>query len=156
MDMEKNAIAGVAKAKVDKKSSIPNVSRVTDILNLRNVIVPSLLEVYCNMMELYRLRNEVILAATETQLLQDIYAAQCQVAGLKTYKVLLEEGIPFDTPFDSDCVNFFDDGCASGQTIGLAVREFDKALLSNFNFRNPDSLRLNILTSGLEEVRAIL
>jgi hypothetical protein len=40
--------------------------------------------------------------------------------------------------------------------IELAIKEFDPTLLSNFNFTNPDSLKLNILTSGLEEVRAIL
>jgi hypothetical protein len=42
------------------------------------------------------------------------------------------------------------------ETIDLAIREFDKSLLSNFNFRNPDTFKLNILTSGLEEVRAVL
>jgi len=41
-------------------------------------------------------------------------------------------------------------------TIDLAVREFDPILLSNFNFRNPDAFKFNILTSGLEEVRAVL
>jgi hypothetical protein len=40
--------------------------------------------------------------------------------------------------------------------IELAIREFDPTLLSNFNFRNPDSFKMNILTAGLEEVRAIL
>lgn len=42
------------------------------------------------------------------------------------------------------------------ERIDLAAREFDPALLSNLNYRNPDSLKVNILTSGLEEVRAIL
>jgi len=49
-----------------------------------------------------------------------------------------------------------DDGCAQMIKIDLAIKEFDPVLLSNFNFRNPDSFKLNILTSGLEEVRAIL
>jgi len=40
--------------------------------------------------------------------------------------------------------------------IKLAIREFDPQLLSNFNFRNPDALKVNVLTSGLEEARAIL
>ena len=40
--------------------------------------------------------------------------------------------------------------------IELAVREFDSRLLTNFNFRNPDSFRINLFDSGLEEVRAIL
>lgn len=40
--------------------------------------------------------------------------------------------------------------------IDLAAREFDPTLLSNMNFRNPDSFKINILTSGLEEIRAVL
>ena len=36
------------------------------------------------------------------------------------------------------------------------MREYDPSLLSNFNFRNPDSFKLNITSAGLEEVRAVL
>ena len=49
-----------------------------------------------------------------------------------------------------------DHGCAHNHLIDLAIKEFDPTLLSNFNFRNPDAFKLNVLTSGLEEVRAIL
>ena len=42
------------------------------------------------------------------------------------------------------------------EKIELAISEYDTNLLSNVNFRNPDSFKINILTSGLEEVRAIL
>lgn len=42
------------------------------------------------------------------------------------------------------------------EKIGLAIREFDPALLSNFNFRNPDALKINVMNSGLEEARIIL
>ena len=56
----------------------------------------------------------------------------------------------------ADMVNYVDHGPSHGERIGLAVREFDHALMSNLNFRNPDSFRINILTAGLEEVRAIL
>jgi len=38
------------------------------------------------------------------------------------------------------------------ENIELAVKEFDPALLSNLNFRHPDSFKFNILTSGLEEI----
>lgn len=40
--------------------------------------------------------------------------------------------------------------------IDIAIREFDPALLSNLNFRNADSFKLCVLTSGLEELRAVL
>jgi len=41
-------------------------------------------------------------------------------------------------------------------SISLAVVEFDCCLMSNFNFRSPDTLKINTLTAGLEEMRAVL
>ena len=55
-----------------------------------------------------------------------------------------------------DLCNFIDHGPSHMDKIDLAVREFDILLLSNLNFRNPDSFKINMLTAGLEEVRAIL
>jgi hypothetical protein len=76
---------------------------------------------------------------------------------MKSVKLSLTEGISFDDSTDTDnFVNFTDHGCAHSETIDLAIKEFDPVLLSNFNFRNPDAFKLNVLTSGLEEVRAIL
>ena len=53
-------------------------------------------------------------------------------------------------------MNFLDEGPSHNTHIDLAIREFDPTLLSNFNFRNPDTFKLNITDAGLEEVRAIL
>ena len=41
--------------------------------NSRNIEVPSLLHIYCNMMELMRLRHEIILAASECKALKIVY-----------------------------------------------------------------------------------
>ena len=79
--------------------------------------------------------------------------------GEKSRKVEFENGILWHDNYngeDKDEINYCEDGPAHLDSIYLAVREFDPALLSNFNFRNPDSFKINILTSGLEEVRAIL
>ena len=46
--------------------------------NERNVAVPSMLTTYCNMVELMRLRHEIILAASECAVLQQIYMNQAQ------------------------------------------------------------------------------
>lgn len=112
------------------------------------------------MMELHRMRSEIIMAAAESQILGKVYLAQLEQVGTKNAKLLQAEGIPFDQhlPFDVDqnFVNFMDHGCAHNHQIDLAIKEFDPTLLSNFNFRNPDAFKLNVLTSGLEEVRAIL
>mgnify|MGYP006950288060 CR=1 FL=1 len=83
---------------------------------------------------------------------------QCETVGQKSTRVLQSEGISFDQPEDSEFkyVNYVDDGPSHKSVIDLAIKEFDPNLLSNLNFRNPDSFKLNILTAGLEEVRAIL
>ena len=53
-------------------------------------------------------------------------------------------------------INFIDEGPAHQIKIGLDIKEFDPVLLSNFNFRCPDSFKFCITESGLEEVRAVL
>jgi hypothetical protein len=75
-------------------------------------------------------------------------------------KLMQEEPIAFDIldfpgP-DQDLVNYVDHGPSHKDFIGLAISEFDTNLLSNANFRNPDSFKINVLTSGLEEMRAVL
>ena len=40
-------------------------------------MVPSLLKTYSNMVELHRLRSEIILTVSECAILQQTYEAQC-------------------------------------------------------------------------------
>jgi hypothetical protein len=42
---------------------------VSDAMNQRNIVAPSLLKTYCNMMELHRLRSEIILTVSECAML---------------------------------------------------------------------------------------
>lgn len=111
-------------------------------------------------MELHRLRSEIILASSECSILSQIYLNQCEFIGNKNNKLSQTESINFDKTDlngqDNVIVNFFDDGPAHMEIIDLAAREFDSNLLSNLNFRHPDAFKINILTAGLEEVRAIL
>ena len=53
----------------------------------RNISAPCLLQVYCNIAELNRIRQEIILAATETTILTQVYKSQCQLIGEKNDKV---------------------------------------------------------------------
>ena len=108
------------------------------------------------MAELHRLRSELILTMSECSVLQECYVAQSKYVGIKEAK-LLAEGISFERgDEDPKLVNFFDHGPAHLDTIDLACKEFDTVLMSNLNFRNPDSFKINVLTAGLEEVRAVL
>jgi hypothetical protein len=73
---------------------------------------------------------------------------------------LNEESIAFDPielrASEPGIVNFMEHGSSHLERIDLAVVEFDAGLLTNLNFRNPDSFKINIITAGLEEVRGIL
>lgn len=71
---EKNAIAGVAKFKAQSSDYTEVMAdllhgNVSDAINRRNIVVPSMLKTYCNMMELHRLRSEIILAVSECAML---------------------------------------------------------------------------------------
>ena len=47
--------------------------KVSDAVNRRNITCPTMLKVYCNMMELNRLRSELIITASECAMLRDVY-----------------------------------------------------------------------------------
>jgi hypothetical protein len=78
-------MVGVGKGKAVLKG--PNLGedmiegKIADILHNRNISAPSMLKLYCNLVELHRLRNEIILAASECTVLQQVYLRQCELAG---------------------------------------------------------------------------
>lgn len=110
-------------------------------------------------MELIRLRNELILARSETHILQQVYQEQVRICAVTNAKIYFEEAVNFETSTEDEWqsyVDYVDEGPAYGLTIDLAICEFDPKLVSNLNFRHPDALKLCMTTSGLEEVRAAL
>lgn len=84
--------------------------KVGDAMNLKNVIVPSMLQVYCNMAEVHRLRAELIVATAETSILSEIYLQQAAVVGQKSMKLVQSEGISFQVNEPNKFVNYVDDG----------------------------------------------
>jgi hypothetical protein len=57
---------------------------------------------------------------------------------------------------DKNYVNFVDEGPGSGIEIPLAINEFDPSLRSHLNFSDPDSFKMMICPTGLEELRVTL
>ena len=113
------------------------------------------------MMELMRLRHEIILTNSECQVLKQIYQEQCANCKKGDVKVDLPDCVSFEElepaeEGENDVINYIDEGPAHHIDIGLSIKEFDPKLLSNLNFRAPDSFKLCITTAGLEEVRAVL
>jgi hypothetical protein len=89
IECEKRAIASTAKAKVETTDYDLAIAELIkdkeekDEIATRNITVPSMLSLFCNMMELHRLRNEIILAASECEILQQAYVSQCEFANFR-------------------------------------------------------------------------
>jgi hypothetical protein len=57
---------------------------------------------------------------------------------------------------DKNYVNFVDEGPGSGIEVPFAINEFDPSLRSHLNFSDPDSFKMMICPTGLEELRVTL
>ena len=98
---------------------------------------------------------------SECTVLKQIYQNQAETCKKNDIKVDLPDSVSFEElepteEGENDLINYIDEGPAHQIEIGLAIKEFDPKILSNLNFRAPDSFKLCITTSGLEEVRAVL
>ena len=72
MKAEQRALIGVAKAtmKEDSKGApMQDLINANKVRTQRCITAPSLLELYCNTMELMRLRQEIIMVASECAVL---------------------------------------------------------------------------------------
>ncbi len=116
-----------------------------------------MLHLYCNSVELLRLRQELITTMSETMVLTEIYEGQGKLVNRPNFRPFFADQVKFDNYLiDTTKVNYIDDGPAAGFEFDLAIKEFDQVLKSNVNFRNPDALKMLLCTSGLEELRGIL
>lgn len=130
-------------------------SNIQDLM--RKVNIPKMVELYCNSVEMLRLRQELIQAMSESMVLQEIYEGQAKLVNRPNFKAFFTDSVKFDNYMnDAQKVNFIDDGPGSFFEYDLAIREFDAVLKSNLNFRNPDAIKILVTTSGLEELRGVL
>jgi hypothetical protein len=124
---------------------------------MRKINAPPMLHLYCNSVELLRLRQELITTMSETMVLTEIYEGQGKLVNRPNFRPFFADQVKFDNYLiDTTKVNYIDDGPAAGFEFDLAIKEFDQVLKSNVNFRNPDALKMLLCTSGLEELRGIL
>ena len=120
-----------------------------------------MLELYCNLIEFMRLRHELIMTTSETEVLKTVYHAQCKLCNASNIKCEFSDSVSFEAADTMDqqkepLINYFDEGPGSHLEFGLTIKEFDRNLLSTMNFRNPDSIKLCVTSAGLEELRAVL
>lgn len=99
IETEKHAIIGIGKGKANVTNfaaDLQNLFNMETQLQVSNIDIPSMLTLYCNMMELHRIRSEIILTTSECSILSQIYLQQCQFVNFKKAQLVADEPISFD------------------------------------------------------------
>jgi hypothetical protein len=63
---------------------------------MRKVNVPLMLNLYCNSVELLRLRQELIQSMSESMVLQEIYEAQAKLINRPNFRPFFTDSVKFD------------------------------------------------------------
>lgn len=75
-----------------------------------------MIHIFCNLVELIRLRESLIVALSESTVLADIYDTLKDMVNRSNFKLLAQSSIPFQPTdgFSRDNLNFFEDGALTG------------------------------------------
>lgn len=118
---------------------------------------PSKLRMSCNIVEVVRLREEVIQRIYETDILSCVYKKQLQMLGKGGTKLMLLDQINFDvSKVMGDSLNLIDINDGSAVDFDLPFREFDNTLKATIDFRSESCIKALMTDLGVEEIRAIL
>jgi len=120
------------------------------------VEAPSMMKMVCNIIEVLRLREELIQRAHETSVLTKIYVTQATLAN-KNKAVVHPDSITFSTQgVYKDLINLVDTNDGSKKKFDLAFTEFDETLSANLDFKSESCIKALMTDLGVEEMRAIL
>lgn len=122
----------------------------------KTVRSPSMMRMACNMMEVIRLREELIQRVSECNILTKIYQQQFQQAG-RSQKVMASDQIPFNTSsILKDQINIVDSNHGKNKIFELPFMEYDAGLCINLDLKNESCIKALMTDLGLEELRGIV
>ena len=111
----------------------------------------------CNIMEVQRLREELIYAIHETAILAKIYTQQADLckkgSSLKMGEPMLE---PVTISEMIENVNLIDNNDGMKVKYDLAFCEYDKTLGRNLDFGSESCIKSLMTNLGVDELRAVL
>jgi hypothetical protein len=121
------------------------------------VKAPSMLVMSCNLVEVLRLREELILRLHETDILSFTYKQQLKCVNKDSFKLFLSDSLPFETTqIMKDSMNMVDYNDGSKIEFDLPFREFDNTLKAALDFKSESCLKALMTDLGVEELRAVL
>ena len=128
----------------------------------KNINVPPMLLVFCNLIEMLRMRENLILAMADTTALEDCYNRQKKLVNREAERNLFSEHLHIECTslVDHSYVNFVEHGSLLSKLpqmdSGLAVDEVCPTLRANLNFRNPECIQTLTLDGGLNNLKVTL
>lgn len=112
----------------------------------KNVNVPPSVLVFCNLADLLRMREALIMQLADTKVLEEIFDQQKKLAGRSELGVLHSQHLNIDcnSILDEGQINFIECGSLLAKfpetSSGLAIDEVCPTLRANLNFMNPESI----------------
>eukprot|EP00163_Fabomonas_tropica_P027994 TRINITY_DN5572_c0_g1_i1.p1 TRINITY_DN5572_c0_g1~~TRINITY_DN5572_c0_g1_i1.p1 ORF type:complete len:2221 (+),score=691.16 TRINITY_DN5572_c0_g1_i1:420-7082(+) len=139
------------------------VQRVNQTMGIKDDISPTSLQVFCNTLEMVKLRKELLDTLYETEILTNIYRNQARAMGRDLRKVELgpinfEDAANTNLDEDddtADLVELTEEDMASVATDyhpTFAIAEFEKAM-AKFDFQSFAGVKRVIAGGGLDELR---
>ena len=117
---------------------------------------PSMMRMACNLMEVIRLREELILRISECETLTKIYEQQFSMAG-RPQKVQYSDSVNFNTStILKDQINIIDSNHGKNKVFDLPFMEYDNTLAINLDLKKESCIKALMTDLGLEELRGIL
>jgi hypothetical protein len=157
IEMAKGSVAKEVKEEVERFEEGEESEDEAAREERTSVKSPSMMRMACNIMEVLRLREELIERIDETSVLTKIYLEQGRLAGKSKTQVDHDTPIAFAVAgLLKDHVNIVDMNDGKNKNFKLSFMEFDEELKANLDLRSESCIKALMTDLGVEEMRAIL
>ncbi len=106
----------------------------------RKVNVPSMMHLFCNLLEVLRYRENLIQAMSETVVLGEVFDSLKSMVNRDSLKHNFADQLHLDAhKVGKEAINWMEDGVMLDEDIALAINEFDASFKNHMDFMNSES-----------------
>ena len=118
---------------------------------------PSMMVMACNILEVVRLREDLIRVAHESDLLWQVYELQLEACQKQKEPRVQQGNNAFDTSsISGENTNLVDFNDGTKLEVDLAFKEFDATLKAQLDFRSESCVKALMTDLGVEELRGVV
>jgi hypothetical protein len=121
-----------------------------------------MLLVFCNLIEMLRMRENLIMSLADTNALEDCYNQQKKLVNKESDRNMFSDHLNIEcvSLVNHNHVNFIEHGSLLSKIplidSGLEIDEVCPTLRANLNFRNPECIQTMTLDGGLNNLKVTL